>query len=300
MPYLSKSFLQAINKGLALKLDCNIEITDISTNSGESTCQTYKTSCSISNKKLFLKKNIMPRHNIFEEEKYNLEKIQETNSILTPEPLLSGTQANCSFLILEYISIKPSGNEYQLAQRLAKLHRHSNTLYGFERDNFIGNTPQKNTQSSQWLDFWINNRIQPQLALAYKNGYQPQLEKYEKCLLDKTIALLKGHKPQASLLHGDLWSGNKGFTDNGEPIIFDPACYYGDRETDIAMTELFGGFSQTFYQGYNNSWPLPPEYEKRKVLYNLYHQLNHLNLFGSHYLSDCIDAIQSLHTQIHN
>ena len=157
---------------------------------------------------------------------------------------------------------------------LAKLHRTTGPRFGWHRDNWIGGTPQTNTWHDGWAGFFRECRIEPQLALARKNGYP----------LTFSSDLLRGHEPRPSLLHGDLWSGNAGFIDEG-PVIFDPAVYYGDREADLAMTELFGGFPLEFYAAYEKAYPLDAGYEQRKHLYNLYHLLNHLNLFGSGYLA---------------
>jgi len=156
---------------------------------------------------------------------------------------------------------------------LAKLHRTAGPRFGWHRDNWIGGTPQINTWHDDWSTFFHECRIRPQLDLARKNGFR--LEEPPR---------LENHHPQPSLLHGDLWSGNAGFIEEG-PVIFDPAGYYGDREADLAMTELFGGFPREFYAAYRKAYPLDAGYEQRKHLYNLYHLLNHLNLFGSGYLA---------------
>jgi fructosamine-3-kinase len=143
-------------------------------------------------------------------------------------------------------------------------------------------TPQQNSWCDDWAEFWRTRRMQPQLDLARRNGFD----------LEATFDL-GNHRPQPSLLHGDLWSGNAGFTAQG-PVVFDPAVYYGDREADLAMTELFGGFPRQFYQAYNDAWPLEEGYQRRKPLYNLYHLLNHLNLFGGGYLGQVSAALRLL------
>jgi fructosamine-3-kinase len=151
---------------------------------------------------------------------------------------------------------------------LAKLHRVTGPRFGWHRDNHIGLSPQQNSWCDDWATFFWERRIRPQ---AERAGLQI-----------KRTKLLENHKPQPSLLHGDLWSGNVGFTAEG-PVIFDPAVYYGDREADLAMTELFGGFPDEFYRAYDEAFPLEEGYEQRKHLYNLYHLLNHLNIFGEGY-----------------
>jgi protein-ribulosamine 3-kinase len=154
---------------------------------------------------------------------------------------------------------------------LASLHRQTGPRFGWHRDNYIGLAPQINGWRDDWAEFFIECRLRPQFERAGLKG-----EFFEK--------LLRNHRPQPSLLHGDLWSGNAGFIAEG-PVVFDPAVYYGDREADLAMTELFGGFPDEFYAAYDAAWPRERGYESRKHLYNLYHLLNHLNLFGSGYLA---------------
>jgi len=159
---------------------------------------------------------------------------------------------------------------------LAAAHRKAGPRFGWPRDNYIGATPQENAPCAGWAEFWRHRRLEPQLALANRNGYRVEAP--------PVWRLLEGHEPVASLLHGDLWSGNAGFLADGAPVVFDPAVYYGDREADLAMTELFGGFAEEFYAAYSEAWPLDEGYKLRKQLYNLYHLLNHLNLFGGGYL----------------
>ena len=178
------------------------------------------------------------------------------------------------FLLLEQLDLKRNGDWAALAQMLATLHRQTGPRFGWHCDNWIGGTPQINHWHDDWATFFFECRMRPQLELAAKNGYR----------IEFSSTLLQDHKPSPSLLHGDLWSGNAGFIDEG-PVLFDPAVYYGDREADLAMTELFGGFPARFYEAYDEAFPLPDGYETRKHLYNLYHLLNHLNLFGSGYLA---------------
>ena len=171
-----------------------------------------------------------------------------------------------------------------LGEGLAAMHRHCASEFGWRQDNTIGTTPQLNSYSSDWLQFWSERRLKFQLQLADRNGYQGELLKLGARLSEACHVLFDNYHPQPSLLHGDLWSGNVAALPDGTPIIFDPAVYFGDRETDIAMTELFGGFNGSFYSAYNDAWPLDKGYQQRKHFYNLYHVLNHLNLFGGGYL----------------
>ncbi|MEZ2285949.1 fructosamine kinase family protein, partial [Microcoleus sp.] len=163
--------------------------------------------------------------------------------------------------------------------------------FGWTLNNTIGSTVQINNWTANWAEFWAEHRIGYQLKLAKRRGgHFPQGER----LLEVIPELLAGYEPQPSLVHGDLWGGNAGVTSAGEPVIFDPATYLGDREVDLAMTELFGGFSAAFYRGYNHVFPLNSGYEKRKILYNLYHILNHFNLFGGSYQSQANQMINRI------
>jgi len=230
-----------------------------------------------------------------------LEMIAQSRTIRCPRIILTNTYKELSYLVMEYLPLQHQGNEYALGEQLAKLHTTENPLgnavYGLDHNNFIGTTRQINTLHDTWTGFWSQCRLLPQIKLL-ENAQQPKklIEKLYR--LNSLLTSFFGtYTPQASLLHGDLWSGNKGFID-GEPVIFDPACYYGDRETDIALTELFGGFTRDFYQGYESVWPLDEGYSKRKKLYNLYHLLNHLNLFGEGYLPQCLRITEDLLSQL--
>jgi len=156
---------------------------------------------------------------------------------------------------------------------------------------------QPNGRNSDWAEFWATRRFGFQLSLAARNGFTGQLQTKGERLLDTLPALLN-HAPAPSLLHGDLWGGNIAFDTDGHPVIFDPAVYYGDRETDLAMTELFGGFGAEFYAAYRDAWALDPGYRTRKTLYNLYHILNHLNLFGGGYLGQALGMVEELLAQV--
>jgi len=189
------------------------------------------------------------------------------------------------FVLLEQLDLKRSGDWSALARMLAALHRTTGPRFGWHTDNYIGATPQINSWRDDWSVFFKECRLAPQLALAKKNGYAVEIH--------GALKVLEGHKPKPSLLHGDLWAGNAGFINEG-PVLFDPAVYYGDREADLAMTELFGGFPSEFYRAYNEAWPLDEGYERRRPMYNLYHLLNHLNLFGGGYLGQVKATLQLL------
>ena len=244
----------------------------------------------------FVKTNRASLVDMFEAEFAGLEEMQQSDSIRVPAPICVGADAAESFLVMEYLPLGGggSGAMEQLGQNLAAMHRKTNTQYGWHRENTIGSTPQHNDQMDSWADFWRDHRLGFQLDLAARNGYGGHLQRRGEALLEKVGDFFQDHQPTASLLHGDLWSGNYSITENGEPVIFDPATYYGDREADIAMTELFGGFPGRFYDAYNEAFALDPGYSVRKKLYNLYHILNHLNLFGGGYLGQSESMIESL------
>jgi len=203
--------------------------------------------------------------------------------VRVPAPVCRGEAGTQAFLVLEYLELRGGGDYAALGRTLAALHSVRGDRYGWPRGNFIGATPQRNRFSDSWSSFWRSERLLPQLELAKTNRLGSRLATLGEKLLDALPQLLAGHAPAPSLLHGDLWSGNAGFLGDGAPALFDPAIYYGDRETDLAMTELFGGFPQTFYRAYGESAPLDAGYATRKTLYNLYHVLNHANLFGGGY-----------------
>jgi fructosamine-3-kinase len=180
---------------------------------------------------------------------------------------------------------------------LARAHSARGEYFGWRRDNYIGSTPQLNRRATSWSDFWREARLQPQIELAARNGLGRSLIGKAERLVEAVPRLLAGHSPAASQLHGDLWGGNAGFLPGGQPVLFDPAVYWGDRETDLAMTELFGGFPPEFYSAYDEVAPRDAGYATRKTLYNLYHVLNHANLFGGGYASRAERMIAGLLAQ---
>ena len=231
----------------------------------------------------FVKINQASRLSMFAAEAFGLKQMAATHTIRLPEPICWGISDNYSYLVLEWLEFA-QGNSLsweKMGQKLALMHQTpGNQRFGWNENNTIGSTPQINTWTDNWADFFAQHRIGYQLQLAQKRGgsFPERTE-----VLLAVLKCLKDHYPQPSLVHGDLWSGNVGVIKDGEPVILDPATYYGDREVDIAMTELFGGFPAAFYRGYNEVFPLEEGYQQRKTLYNLYHILNHFNLFGGGY-----------------
>ena len=247
----------------------------------------------------FVKINDASRLSMFEAEAAGLEEMAHTGTIRVPQPLCTGTAGGRSYIVMEHITLgghKSDGAE-EAGRLLAAMHRATRPDFGWDRDNTIGSTPQPNRSDSDWVEFWRTQRLGFQLGLAARNGHQSRLQRQGERLMDVLPALID-HGPAPSLLHGDLWGGNLGFDGDGHPVIFDPAVYYGDREADVAMTELFGGFGRGFYAAYNEAWALDPEYGTRKVLYNLYHILNHLNLFGSGYLGQAENMMERLLSEV--
>jgi protein-ribulosamine 3-kinase len=232
----------------------------------------------------FVKTSTAARADAFAAEADGLQALKQAG-LRVPEVVSQGVDGEQAFLVLEYLELQSKGDFAALGRILAAAHRHAGPRFGWHRDNYIGATPQQNGWCDDWGEFWWQRRLRPQLDLARKNGFDVDAK--------SAVQLLQGHRPQPSLLHGDLWRGNAGFT-AGDPVVFDPAVYYGDREADLAMTELFGGFPREFYSAYHDAFPLPREYETRKHLYNLYHLLNHLNLFGGGYLGEVKQALRLL------
>jgi fructosamine-3-kinase len=245
----------------------------------------------------FIKLNATPLLPMFEAEAAGLAEMAATESIRVPRPICWGSAGDNAYLVLEYIDMSGSGDATAAGRQLASLHRATQEQFGWHRDNTIGSTPQPNTPNSDWVEFWCSRRLGFQLQLAAEKGYGGNLQRRGEKLLSLCSALLD-QNPQPSLLHGDLWGGNMAYDSSGAPVLFDPAVYYGDRETDIAMTELFGGFGHRFYAAYNESWPLDSGYPTRKTLYNLYHILNHLNLFGAGYAGQAQGMIDRLLAQL--
>ena len=250
-------------------------------------------------RQFFVKINTASGLPMFEAEAEGLAEIAESRSIRVTEPLCFGVAGGDAYLVMEKLTLSGRGNPARLGENLAAMHRvyrnkDGKPLFGWHRDNTIGSTPQINNTEQDWVKFWSEYRLGYQLKLAVKQGAGNSLAKKGELLREKLDVFFTDYQPEASLLHGDLWSGNFAYRQDGQPVIFDPAVYYGDRETDLAMTELFGGFSSDFYAAYRNSYPLDSGYTVRKTVYNLYHILNHYNLFGGGYLSQATGMIDRL------
>ncbi len=225
-----------------------------------------------------------------------LARLAQAGAIRVPRVLGQGTTGTDSFLEIEWLELLPAAgtSDARMGRALARLHATTGTAYGLEHDNAIGATPQPNAQANDWVAFWRERRLGFQLDLAETNGYGGRLQDRGRRLLDAFPAFFVDHRPQPSLLHGDLWGGNRAMLADGTPVVYDPAVYYGDREAELAMTQLFGGFGPRFYAAYDEAWPPDTGRAARHDLYNLYHVLNHLNLFGGGYRAQAESMIDRL------
>jgi protein-ribulosamine 3-kinase len=245
---------------------------------------------------VFVKEASADRLEMLEAERHGLLELRSAEAIRVPEPLAAGAVEGSAFLALEWIDFGPSttASDERLGEQLAALHRQRADRYGLDRDNTIGSTPQSNAWGDDWVRFLRERRLGFQLQLAAANGYGDRLQERGQRLLACLEVFFATYRPAPSLLHGDLWGGNRATDTAGQPVIYDPAAYYGDREADIAMTRLFGGFGPRFYSAYVATWPLDQAAGTRRDLYNLYHVLNHLNLFGGSYRAQAEAMIDRL------
>lgn len=243
--------------------------------------------------RFFVKTNTKVCLTHFDAESEGLSHLGSTSLFKVPKIICSGVVSDHSFLVLEYISMSQGEQKdwFKFGQILAEQHKtHTQNMYGWQDDNYIGLTPQSNRWQKKWSQFFSEQRIGYMLQLLAEKGLNfADIDK----VVNTIIRLLEGHNPDSSMLHGDLWQGNTGFYKH-QPVLFDPAFYFGDRETDIAMTELFGRFPESFYQGYTDQWPLDDNYQYRKPVYQLFHVLNHALLFGGHYIDSAKLTLKNL------
>lgn len=244
----------------------------------------------------FVKLNRPDREAMFGAEFAGLKAMAATGTVRVPCPITFGCSTESAFIVLEFLELehKSVKADELLGQQLAAMHLQTQAFFGWHRDNTIGSTLQPNGRCPDWVTFWQERRLGFQLRLAVENGYLGHLQKKGEQLNTSLPAFFETYHPTPALLHGDLWGGNASADDLGQPVMYDPACYFGDREADLAMTELFGGFSACFYAAYHETFPLDAGYAQRKILYNLYHILNHLNLFGPGYLRQAESMMDQL------
>jgi fructosamine-3-kinase len=280
-----------ISEQIGQKIDRDFICNDIREITDGDSHQAYK--ISDGKQRFFVKVNHKEQLANFKAESEGLEHLEKTELFRVPKVICFGTVSKHSFLVLEHISMNTGNKEswFGFGQKLAQQHQsQSQDMYGWQEDNFIGLTPQPNQWQKKWSAFFAEQRIGFMLMLLAERGHRL-------ADIDKSVEAIKqvlnGHNPLPSMLHGDLWQGNTGFH-HEQAVIFDPAFYYGDREADLAMTELFSRFPTEFYHGYDSVWPLDDDYEYRKSVYQLYHMLNHALLFGGQYLQSAKGTLNNL------
>lgn len=221
---------------------------------------------------------------MFKKEAKGLQLLSKASSVRVPDVLYVSEVGHFQFILLELITSAPRKKNYWdlLGKHVALLHQHSSEMFGLDHDNYIGSLSQYNSQNTSWVDFFIHQRLEIQLSLAERHHrINTALRKRFELLYKKLSNLFPDEKP--ALLHGDLWSGNVLINSSGEPALIDPAVYYGNREAELAYTQLFGGFDQQFYHAYQDVFPLETGFDERSDVYNLYPLMVHVNLFGGAY-----------------
>jgi protein-ribulosamine 3-kinase len=290
---LSKSIIDFILQQLSGKFTASLSSPELRPVGGGSINGTYQL---IVNKheKFFLKCNDAGRYpGLFEKEKTGLQFLANQHCLRIPSVIFCGTHHNEQLLVLEWITAgERNGTLWKKSgEQLARLHQCSTDRFGFAEDNYMGALPQTNTFHDSWMDFFIRQRLVPQVKLATGKKLLPAVDAGRFDRLYKKMDSVFNREPP-SLLHGDLWSGNFMCDERSEPVLIDPAVYYGHRSMDLAMTTLFGGFDSAFYDAYHYHFPLPPNYREQWDICNLYPLLIHLNLFGQSYLQDIVTTLK--------
>jgi len=288
---LSKALLSHVERELSMSLGTHIIIKSAKPVSGGDISSAFMLTANSG--QYFMKLNSQSAYpRMFERESQGLDAIGGTQTVAVPHVIMHGAFDDYAFLILDWVDAgqKSSSALAVLGQQLAAMHRCTATCYGFGHDNYMGSLPQSNRDHDHWSDFFINERLRPMVHTAIDRHMltTAQAKLFEQ-LYARLPQLFDEERP--ALLHGDLWGGNYMIDANGKPYLIDPAVSYGHREFDIAMTTLFGGFSDGFYASYNEPYPLSPGWRQRTALWNLYPLLLHLNLFGKSYLAQVIDSV---------
>lgn len=289
---LTASFLRGIETQLGKKLKQKLHFKRVQPVSGGSINHAARldTSWGV----YFLKANdsfLYPQ--MFEKEARGLDALKQTGHITIPEVIFTGEEDGLSFMILRFVESKPRASDFweKFGQALAKIHRHTSAHFGYEENNFIGSLVQCNKKHNKWTDFFIEERLEKQLSQAIQNGKMNSGDtNLFRNIYLKIESLFSEEEP--AFLHGDLWNGNFMTGNSGEPCLIDPAVYFGHREMDLAMTHLFGGFDEAFYNSYQSEFPLAPGFDERIDLCNLYPLMVHLNLFGGSYLSQVKNIVK--------
>lgn len=254
----------------------------------------------VDGRQFFVKSNPNPLPGLFDTEGKGLTTLGDANVIRVPHVLGARSAVGDvpAFIVMELISAGQPGPTFSLmfGMQLARLHQATQQeRFGLDEDNYLGSTRQSNRWMDDWCSFWREHRLGYLLRMAREQGVSdPTLDQLGDRLMNRLEDYLQEPNEPACLLHGDLWGGNYLVSDNGEPVLIDPAIYYGRREADLAMTMLFGGFDADFYSAYEEIWPLSTGSDKRLEIYKLYHLLNHLILFGQSYYGQCVSILRSL------
>ena len=294
MRFLPPALIDALQAALHEQFGQRLGIERISPVGGGSIAQTYVLDAPPI--RAFLKLNAAAQADLFVAEADGLRALAACTEVRVPEVLALGTCGGETYLLLEHIDLHPiSGRHAEAAgHALAALHRLTGPHFGWLRNNYIGTTAQSNLPMDDWPAFFAEQRLRPQLELAARHGASARFVTNGERLIERVPMLLAGHAPAASLLHGDLWNGNAALDLQGKLVLFDPAVYFGDRETDLAMMMLFGGFPARLFSAYHSDWPPADGFETRQELYQLYHILNHFNLFGGNYAIQAERTIERL------
>jgi protein-ribulosamine 3-kinase len=248
----------------------------------------------------FAKTAIPERAPMFAAEDDGLAALRGAGAIAVPGVVTRGVDDERAWLVLEWLDLAPldATSAARLGTALAAQHHAPRDRFGWARDNFIGASPQLNTRGDDWLEFWRARRLVPQLRLAAHNRLPSRMIDRGERLAADCDAFFRTYSPARSLLHGDLWNGNVAALGDGTPVVFDPAVYVGDREADVAMTSMFGGFPKDFLSAYRAAWDLDDGFGVRRDFYNLYHLLNHANLFAGDYVRTSATSIERLLAEI--
>jgi fructosamine-3-kinase len=287
---LTAAFLRHLETRLGSELRKKVHVKRVLPVSGGSINLTAKIDTSAGT--FFLKTNDSFRYpKMFEKEAKGLDELNKHQLFTIPKVLFTGEEDGHAYILMEFIEARGRKNNFWeiFGSSLAKLHKQGSFRYGYDEDNYIGSLVQSNKEHKKWTSFFIEERLEKQLKLAMQSG---KMNKSDESLFQKFYmkyeSMVTDEPP--SLLHGDLWSGNFIVGRDGEPCLIDPAVYFGNREVDLAMTKLFGGFDMIFYKSYNDEYPLAPGYEERVEMHNVYPLMVHLNLFGGGY-ADQVRAI---------
>lgn len=290
---MNESLRSSVERVVSGAIGSRIEITSTRPVSGGCINDCWFVTCA-DEQRFFVKSNPSSPVGMFIAEAAGLAAIRATKTIAVPETVaLNASDSDHAFLVLELIATSTRADNFDetFGQQLAELHRVGGQhQFGFATDNFLGSARQLNQWTEHWVDFWRTQRLEFQLNWALQQGYSNrELDRSVNRLLVRLDEIIGGPDVTPSLVHGDLWSGNYLAGSSGEPVLIDPATYFGSREAEFGMTTLFGGFPPRFYDAYNEAWPLDDGWQDRVAVYRLYHLLNHLNLFGTGYLADCIE-----------